>query len=465
MNHIVIIREGDEDGVKVVEEGPLLYLGDLKPEFVKKNRIVFVGMYIITGKNENIIVYSLPKYFPKEKCNRDHITEVKQHIKTICYVVEKLRSEGKSFDNEVYVFDPYEQKKIKETVNRAELAEFIIEDYLQYGLYIKDVTETIQGGIGRTCWAKTVAKINPILQGDTPIYLNLMKKHHCIDETDFMSVIHANVLNQCLRLMGSLVAGEIDYVETESLGEDLSAYTTTISACGTYVFKEREINLFKALEAWCGATAYYENYAGVTCFDRVWEWVNDSVWGNVKQTSSSQPICYIGDEKYYGVGEAIPDTIRIEKTNGSLPNLYIFDAKYYTINKIYEERGNHHRILGFPANSDIMKQVAYLKMIKGEFIADKFYNMFLMPEGVEGCRETEKEFFEVSNETWFKVIGYVEPGKFNGLGLSLKNTENMENEEKVGIVFVNPNKLYGKYLNNIKASIDELQITEKYCNL
>lgn len=461
MNHLVIIREGDEDRIPL-NKGGSIRLGDIERNFVKwgknKRTIVFVGMYTIKYHNECITIYSMPKYFPKDRCTLDHLVEVQSHIRKICEVVEKLRSEGKNFDDEEFLFDPYEQNVSKKSVNRFELAEYIIEDYLQYGLYVKDFTETRRGGIGKTNWGRTVAKIQPILQDTSPVYLDLMNRHHMIDENDLISVIHANVVNQCLDFLGPLISNGMEYIDTEPLGEDLSTYSSTINARSTYVFKEREINLFKALEAWCACTRYYKNYAGVTCFDRVWEWVNDSVWGNIKHPESESPIYHIAGWDYAGSGEAIPDTIRIEEYEGE-KEVFIYDSKYYTINNIYNKDGQNI-INGFPANSDIVKQVAYLKLIKSQYKAKCFFNLFLFPESYERCRKEDKEAFQIPPEKWFTIVGYVKPGAFN-LKLDPPDEENDE-EEKVGLIFINPEKLYERFLKDSRVEYAELSETKSY---
>lgn len=487
MNYTVIVREGDPDSKlskilksegyaddKLVNDDLLSqHLEDINSDFVKRKKIVFVGMYTDRSKEDNstVTIYSLPKYYSKDTYSKDNIqhnlSEIQGHIKKICMVIEKLRSEGKEFDDEEYLFDPYEQNSSKEEVNRFELAEFIIEDYLQYGLYAKDLTEIRRNGPGRTSWGKTVAKIQPLIQNGSPIYLDLMNRHHITDENDIISVIHANVINQCLDFCGPLISGGIDYIETEFLGDDLSSYSSVINAQSTYVFTERKINLFKALEAWCKSTRYYKNYAGVTCFDRVWEYVNDSVWGNVNHPESGNPVYHIGDKDYNGAGEAIPDTIRIESNE-----VYIYDSKYYVVKKIIENEG---QIDGYPSNSDIVKQVAYLKLLKSQYGDDNYnyYNSFLLPESTELPKPTDLPESKVDNKNekeeenlnsaisdkWFITIGYAKPGDFN-LELTEKGTD--DSDMRVGLIIENPDKLYDKYLSNQKAQSGDLSETENY---
>ena len=116
--------------IKIFREGDRLVLQDveiLPPEFVKRSKkeyhMVFVGMHSIRTKKDVTVIYSLPKYFPKEKCTLEHLDEIKRHIKKICNVVELLKNDGKEFEDGDVLFNPYEQNKKRIPVNRVELAE------------------------------------------------------------------------------------------------------------------------------------------------------------------------------------------------------------------------------------------------------------------------------------------------------------------------------------------------------
>ena len=159
-----------------------------------------------------------------------------------------------------------------------------------------------------------------------------------------------------------------------------------------------------------------------------------------------------------GKGDAIPDTIRIEKDIEDKCTTYIFDSKYYTIDKTYPQKGKEEKkIVGFPSNSDIVKQVAYLKLIKSQYGEGDYFNSFLLPEYHERCSSDEKELLIVPESDWFRRIGYVLPGKFS-LPISPKTKQDGE-EEKVGLVFVDPDKLYDRYLKGYHASDEELKRT------
>lgn len=472
MNHIAIFREGDKDepidGYKILPDGKPFKLGEWSETkgFVKtqknKTTVVFVGFCTVAIEKEIISVFCLPKYFPREKCNLENWREIQQHLKTICKVIERLRSKGKdfSFFSDENTFDTFSLNDSGSKVNRYELAEYLLEDYLQNGLYVKVMSDSRKNGAGKTNWSKTVTKIQPLIQDGTPIYIDLIKKHYRIDDKDLISIIHANVLNLCIDFIGPLLYDRIDHIDTEFLGYDLSSFSSIINARSTYVFTEREINLYKALEAWCSTTKYYKNLAGVTCFNKIWEYVNDAVWGNIKHPESGNPTYHIGIIDYSGDGDAIPDTINIVKESDRAEEneVYIYDSKYYTVNF-----AGNTGIKGYPPNSDIVKQVAYLKLIKSQFIAASFYNMFLMPEYFERVKPEEQDAFMIEDNKWFSVKGYARPGEFDLDLVNRPKTERSDSdEEKVGIVFVDPNKLYEMLLNNKTATPEDIQETGTY---
>ncbi len=485
MNTFGVTREGNNDEI-LLKDGRIISLGNIRPEFVRwsngKYKIVFVGMYTYTLNNDNITIYSLPKYYPMEQCNIENIDNIKSVIVQICKVVEKLRTDNnKKFEDEDYLFNPYEIHNEAKKVNRMELAEFIIDDYLQNGLYVKDMTLIRKNGLGRTSWSKTVSHISPVFQGSDVIYLDNMNKEHIIDEDDIISVIHANVVNQCLEFAGALWNGCINTIDLkENLGHDLSQYTDIINSRSTYVFRERDINLLKALSAWCAQTRYYENYAGVTCFDRVWEWVNNYVWGNLNDIKSGTPTYHISkcdgrSVDFDGTGEAIPDTIRIEK-DGVTTLVYVLDSKYYTVKYIDTLKGN---LYGYPANSDIVKQIEYLELLKAMCENNKnsaadnrkfiFKNAFLLPESPVECdekvsenKECIKEAFHIADDVLFKRIGSVEQGTFDSIidkimGKQDHNEEIIKNGREVELILINPERLYEKYLNNSSVTAQELK--------
>lgn len=151
MEKIIIIREGDYDPFSFDERK--IHLHMIKPEFFKwtgsKFENVFVGVCSIIIDEQKVVLYSLPKYYPKSRCKREHLDDIKEVLKKICRVAEKLKQEhpkSKIFSDTDSFFEPYKLKDKVQNVNRVELAEYLIEDYVQNGLYVKDVLVTKKMG-------------------------------------------------------------------------------------------------------------------------------------------------------------------------------------------------------------------------------------------------------------------------------------------------------------------------------
>ena len=195
----------------------------------------------------------------------------------------------------------------------------------------------------------------------------------------------------------------------------------------------------------------------------MWEQVNDAVWGNrrKKDAKSSTPRWYFGDDKdgVRGGGNAEPDTIRIEPESESKDKreLYVFDSKYYVMRGYSEKDG----LIGYPANQDISKQVAYYQRIKSKYNAKGFHNIFLLPESKD-IPEVFKDRIDSIGETeWFVNVGYVEPGDFDyDEWLEPNKTVDSTDDNKVSVVLVDPVKLFEKYLKDSKASVEELKKVE-----
>lgn len=131
------------------------------------------------------------------------------------------------------------------------------------------------------------------------------------------------------------------------------------------------------------------------------------------------------------------------------------------------------QIYGYPSNSDIVKQVAYLKLLKSQYgdYNYNYYNSFLLPESTELPKpadlpesnvDNKNEKGEENSDKCFRTIGYAKPGDFN-LELTEKGTD--DSDMRVGLIIENPDKLYDKYLSNQEATTDDLSETESYKKL
>lgn len=437
--------------------------------FFKLDKVAFVGIYTSSIESGRAIIYSCPKYFDFDlemPYTDDVLNNVKEHMNLICQAIEQLRKEGKNFQESEYQFSAYDNYNEKKNVNIYELADFILNDYVKNDLFYHRNKQQKINGKGRTNWPRTVSKLQPIIDKDQVIYTNVINHFSTKDYSHLLTKLHRYIVNKCAEFLQPLGKYEdIELPECEcELDDNLGIYYDYILTQLSYVYTNRDIVLLKALASWCNTSNFYKAFSGVTCFDKVWEYVTKEVWGNIDKTRSSKPSFYIqskaGEEQVYeGSGEEIPDIIRVVK-NGSQICIAIFDAKYYYPWKIYKYKKNAKGcIWGVPANSDIAKQIAYFnnfKKIYGEKLL--YANVFLMPEfsnEICSCLNIENMF---SHEL-FKFRGYVESGinysVQDALIINGYNMDDMKKSDDIVVIFtVNPETLYKQYLSESRKIMD-----------
>ena len=395
--------------------------------FVELGKIKMVGSYMLS---DGSVWYSFPKFYPVDTNNPT--SKDKDFIDKVIKVIEKLRANGKNLFEGDRIFSPDVRSQSKRTVNIVELSKYIVKDYLQYGIYYRKEISYKSQGCGKNNWGKTIKKERPIIDVDV-VYGRIWKKHTTIDMDNKISQIHIAIVCDAIKIYEKVHSNR----EIKAPIYDCTISMDRINEKGAisllneeilHVYSDREQAIIKAMIAWCGLTNNYR-YAGCTnCFQNVWEWINDEVFGNVKNTESDYPEYYIYDdvhiEEYYrGKGQARPDTIYLDrnKTNGKL-QLYVYDSKYYVPQFDVDKSEVYH----FPANSDILKQVEYLRRINrslSNYIKEEIEmkNIFLIPE------LTDEEMKNIgrtksNRELLWEEIGYSKAANFDFLARTVANS-------------------------------------------
>lgn len=449
---------------------------DSYDDFVDKRIIKMVGVYSFPDGSR---WYSFPKYFKKFDNGEPSEQEIVQ-LNTISKAIEKLRAEGKNLFEGDRLFDAINIESNKRRVNLYELSTFLVNDYIQNGVYKKTNRVYKLHGKGRIAWQKTVGKTVPIIIGNSIVYdRTWLKKEYETDE-NWIADIHLTVLRRAIevykRFNGSChfhlpETGGIDNID------DLSQYSRLLNNELLTTFSDRENALLKALIAWCDLTFNYRFSGCTNCFQNVWEWVNDGVFGNQKHISSKQsgaPEYHFynnsgGEIDFWGKGAAKPDTIYFKKVaNEEKYILVVYDSKYYVAE--FPRDLNKHEIYAYPANSDIVKQIAYLKGICNarsiSYIDNSLLrkNVFLLPE-----LDTDKlDFAGIKHQKGqlFDEIGYVEQARFDEMAQNILNGENKSTEllyekrkvrqsNKVYLYMVYGDRLFNMFLKNEKYAPPE----------
>lgn len=452
-----------------------LKLYDLPEFFFVDDILVFVGYYIKDNGDE---IFCYPKYMD------DNLDKkiIKKHLQLVMKVIKKLYEEGHNAAFSFFGFSPENVGQKEEVIKRQDLERYIIKDYVENGIYSY---ENVQEGYklnGSIKWNKTIGKVNPIIAGKQVFYEKTIKRSD-INDNNFISQLHANIVNLCLKEQKSagyfLNIKELDVIP---LNNDYKKFKMEIYNALNDEFSERKIYLLRALLSWCNCfnTRYYDTVYGTTCFLNVWEWVNDFYWGNLKSKDSNNPLYYLGkdNKKFRGTGDLEPDTVFVDKKNNTIE---IYDSKYYIIRSISLPISSKDEgfVLGLPQNREIEKQISYFKRIFAVLSLSKsankvkLTNTFLIPTvldvHLEKILEPEEFRDYCNNRPFEKNIGFVCPGEysiddFNELIFSMKEDESSKNIEsenediketidKVIIKMINPEELYHRYLLG-KSRID-----------
>lgn len=480
---VFFLREGD-DSNKCLKNlsafspeniEPTQLLEELK-EYNKwwvKDKLAFVGIYKF--QNDSIL-YCIPKYFGHidiKKISDEQGQELIEHMDMIVQAIEKLRSENHNIEEGANVFDSYQANAV-EDVDKNSVESFLLSDYYRYGIYKVDSYEYSLNGKGKTKWGKTIQKCTPIVEGNNIVYTQRIVKKHIQDESQIISKIHKTIIYHCM--IKKIINGYGESVECDKDDlidvEQLRDYVPVVKGVLNATFDNRHKEILKAMISWLEASPYYKPFAGTNDFANVWEWINDSVFGNLEEHNSSKPEYTLFNSKYVAKGEVKPDTIYINNDNNSF-KISIYDSKYYVPRSVYLDDGIMY-VDGLPASSDIAKQIAYRYFISRA--TDKFIeiakeenkeysveisNDFLIP------RIKSSLFVEVQNQTpdtWEKnlvrKIGKSNIGAFSGVfdyfNQFISDKEGISaaynNDEllSVGVIEVDPDRLYEMYLADEK---------------
>lgn len=455
-------KEGESLSTYTALKEKLQQEGSTYADFIQKGHIKMVGSYMFS---DGTCWFSFPKYFKLDLIDHKPSENDMNKLKIIIQVLEKLRADGKNLYEGDHIFDADIREKNKRRVNILDLSTYIVKDYIQNGLFVKTSKAYFKNGKGRVSWAKTISKNNPIINNGNIIYSSLWKKRNVVDENDIISNIHAEIVCKAIEIYEKYNFG--NYIKKpdcwDMYDEDRSTeYTKLLNMELLQVFSDREQSILKALIAWCDSTVNYKMAGCTNCFQNVWEWVNDAVFGNKsdKNEKESEHPTYVlvgsaGNEtSYIGLGQAKPDTIffSVDKDNYYL---YVYDSKYYVPKFSYDK--SKKEIYGYPANSDIVKQVAYMRRMQESFhpITEKLItkNIFLLPEIEDDLIEIIGDKKE--DDELYQEIGYVVQANFDEMAKRLVKDAKLEielektnDQDKVYLYMVYCSKLYDMYLKN-----------------
>lgn len=344
----------------------------------------FVGLILLNTK----IVIILPKYLTR---TYDKKLETIKIIRILNKYFEKIKDAS---NLEVLGIDSFITN-----FNQFALYDYLIKDYIEFGIYINHKNTTTLNGEGEINWNKTINEILPYkdLKYDS-IFLDVYTTDMSLDDENYIKNLHLFYLAKASKYLIPLneigfhfpvlnfkinkdILGNIDY-QIFKINKELES-----------VFSDRKIKLLVTLKKLILNEEHELDKSiliyGTTAFYDVWEKACGYILKNeykIFKKFIDKPLWTSSNNTSFFKETMIPDILVNSKDI-----FYIFDAKYYLSNIETNEN--------LPGIQDITKQYLYeLAFSKVEELKNKDRkNIFLMPgnsDNFEYCGKVELEFLK-----------------------------------------------------------------------
>jgi hypothetical protein len=389
----------------------------------------FVGIFVNpkTGVDLSII---LPKYLDNTILANENQCQDYTRL-----LIRLFRKYAKKSLNDSYM-DQLDVLSENTFFNLIAIIDYLISDYLEYGLYSNDQECYELNGNGTINWEKTIEEKFTVISNRRPIYLDLVTRAEENDENDYIRQIHQNIIYECFSLLEQFSFLEIfEYpslyiTKAKSIIEDVNHQLTSIDLELRNVFSDRKIMLLKAMQYFLKQnmplTSSETIFFGTKSFHVIWETISSEIFQNQYNEYKEcipKPIWTSNTTASFGK-TMIPDIIR--RLDQSL---IIFDAKYYKLP--FNDTGS--LLSGHPGVEDVNKQYLYelaLRQCDRNIDVMHYYNIFLLPSpGQE-----------------IEVIGHVRMPLFNNMNIG-----------PVYLITLPAKDIYNMYIENQYIDIETLQ--------
>ncbi|CEK34509.1 restriction endonuclease, type II, LlaJI,LlaJI restriction endonuclease [[Clostridium] sordellii] len=394
-------------------------------KFDKDTKLKFKFVGIITLQND--IVISLPKSYTNDKTNvmPDIIKSFKAYKNSASYKRNKKTSINENTEGELYLNDNLNDCSISE----ISIADYIISDYINYGLYQNFYSELILDGNGDPDWQTTVERIDPIMSNGYPIYTSTYNYEIFLDRNNKITELHKWAVDYSIGKYAKFLDYNLDivYGEYESY-EDIGSYNEILYLIQSELnntFESRKIDLLKALNNLLNRSFGSTNgdsisLYGTSKFDTIWEYILQTVFKDEYYHEDFKdkynrdifkPLWNDINGNPWQANPIKPDIVRqVDK------DLFILDAKYYDIELNYNKDGKL-QLSGQPDSYDIIKQTYYKTKLEEAFNKSstndihEYINCFVYPKrNPDECDysiyESDKAFDEA-----FTILGIVSIGE------------------------------------------------------
>lgn len=426
MNHVkqIFLIEDEyvpKDSIKhLMDESAYEFL--LEHQYLKgspNGYIAFQYVGVITYYSNLICV--LPKYL-KGSLLSDF--EKKAKFKTVLKVLKKVQ-------NSILLPDSKYSKNSGEYISEIAVADFLLRDYIDNGLYQKRREEVLLNSNGEVNWDRTISTLDPIISKGQPIYHDLYNYTNITEEYNVICELHKWAVKHCLDKYSDILEYNTSFQEDcvqdwNTLG-DLEHLLGVLERELRITYIDREINLFENLYKLLSKKGKNLNtnfnIYGTGYFHTVWEQVCSNSFNNKKDYYSKhipKPEWKNNDGETVLKETIIPDVVA---TNRDMTSFFVLDAKYYNFRM---HQTPQFYVTGNPGVGDVSKQILYEKAFKDVAI-EKKYNVFLFPGIID---------------SFYKIEGSVTFALLEG--------------HRVFNLILNPEILFENYLSNDNIGFDHL---------
>lgn len=342
--------------------------------FVNESAEYNVGLEVKIGENKNVLEVHLPIGYSKEEISN-------QDIKRILKLIAK--QENRDIE-----------KQKKQNMFPILIAEKIIQNFLQYGLY-KEKEEVVDlHSKGKINWKKTINYKQPFLNNKI-IYANIFRKH----TNYFIEGQVQEIQKWCLSYISKVVGLFFSFrYPNVNLNYGKKQMISILENALSQTNQDEQLETLKLLKDFIKQVNFLEveeNHTGIKShrFEYVWQDLIDTIGIEDKYKYLPQAQYYNLEDKpfNYSVKPLLPDTI-VEGQNGKI---YVLDAKYYRIGHL-------------PDQYNIFKQVRYGEYVNIVSGRKDIINAFVLPANlgpnniaVKGYAKLEKSN---SNNDYEKIL-------------------------------------------------------------
>lgn len=271
----------------------------------------------------------------------------------------------------------YEQPNLKKSLQSLSLYMWLLNDYLNNGLYVKK-TQLKTKNTSNVDWNRTMKSEVPHLSDGVPIYFVTHGRKSTFSQCQIITNIHANIIKQVFSRFGWLMP------YSESLKADINLRVKSsidnqqqgialLRKELQDVYTDRDIRLLHKLIEYLNEDLYGEfgSYAiGVQYFEHVWEHMLFRVSAQKVDVNNLFPRPkYIdhNDKPEIAPQRSLRTDIVIK--DDKTKTIYILDAKYYQATQVSN----------LPGWQDMLKQFYYDDLLSQHYPSYRLKSFFLFP--------------------------------------------------------------------------------------